>query len=118
MYLPKACLVWKEEDSRGLTEIKTSDEESESVSSSSSPLLLLLLFFLWLTSGCSSGGGLVELDPEAAEVTSMCHRVATEAIPWALWVILAAPNKHKKNPHNWTVEQTWIFHSIVEYKIY
>ena len=37
-------------------------------------------------------------DPEDAQVSIMCHRVATDTIPWALCVILAAPDRHNKNP--------------------
>lgn len=37
-------------------------------------------------------------DPEDAQVTIMCHRVATDTIPCALCVIFAAPTRHNKNP--------------------
>lgn len=52
-----------------LNEIRTSDDESESVSSPSLS-----------TVGGDGAGGFVWLNPAAAEVTSMCHLVATDAI--------------------------------------
>jgi len=36
----------------------------------------------------------------------MCQRLAIETTLCALWVILAAPNRHRRKPLSWTTEHT------------
>jgi hypothetical protein len=65
IYLPKACLVWNKEGSCGDIVRKMSDD-SESLS-------------LYLSA--SGEWPFHWSDPEDAQVTPMCHRVATDTIP-------------------------------------
>lgn len=44
---------------------------------------------------------------ESEHVIQACHLLAIDAIPWALWVILAAECKQSTTPTTWTIDETY-----------